>query len=200
MTHHAAVQYTRWLSEVTGRSYRLPTEAEWEYAARGGTDTPYFFPGSPRAFTSRRFWNRLVGSDTEVFDTFAVHAGNSGGRTRPPEEIQPNPFGLVNMLGNVREFCLDWYAADAYRALSDGSPSVDPLGPETGTEHVIRGGSFRNDPADLRAAGRDHTRTDACLITDPQIPKSRWWYSDCSDIGFRVVREYREGETEGQAR
>ena len=193
MTHHAAVQYTRWLSEVTGKQYRLPTEAEWEYAARAGTRTPYFFEGTPRQYTERRFLNRLFGRNTNVLDSYAIHAGNSGARTQPPTEVQPSPFGLVNMLGNVREFCLDWYAEDAYRGRE--SPVVDPRGPDTGSEHVVRGGSFRNDPVELRSAARNHTRTDACLMTDPQIPKSLWWYSDCNDVGFRVVRELEDADT-----
>ena len=193
MTHQAAVQYTRWLSQVTGRRYRLPTEAEWEYAARGGMQGPYFFEGSPRQYTERRFLNRVFGPNTEVLDSFVIHVGNSGARTQPPSEVEPNPFGLLNMLGNVKEFCLDWYSPDAFRGRADGTPVVDPQGPATGTEHVLRGGSFRSDPADLRLAARDPTRTDACLITDPQIPKSRWWYSDCKDVGFRVVREVDEG-------
>ncbi|MFC1660439.1 SUMF1/EgtB/PvdO family nonheme iron enzyme [Gemmatimonadota bacterium] len=197
MTHLAAVQYTRWLSEVTGRRYRLPTEAEWEYAARGGTETPYFFEGDPRQLSTRRFWTRILGQDTELLDTHVIHRGNSGGRTQPPAEVSPNPFGLVNMLGNVREFCLDWYAPDAYGGFPGGTPVADPQGPSTGTEHVVRGGSFRSEAEDLRSAARDHTRTGACLLTDPQIPKSRWWYSDCADIGFRVVAVFREEEPEG---
>ncbi|MFC1575337.1 SUMF1/EgtB/PvdO family nonheme iron enzyme [Gemmatimonadota bacterium] len=200
LTHHAAVQYTRWLSEVTGKRYRLPTEAEWEYAARGGTSTPYFFEGDPRQYTERRLFNRILGRNTEVFDRFAVHAGNSEARTQEPTQMEANPFGLVNMLGNVREFCLDWYKEDAYRGRRGGDPVVDPRGPETGAEHVVRGGSYRSDPADLRSAARDHTRTDACLLTDPQIPKSLWWYSDCNDIGFRVVRELDVSEREGAGR
>jgi sulfatase modifying factor 1 len=195
MTHHAVQEYLRWLSMVTGKSYRLPTEAEWEYAARAGTHTPYFFEGTPKKYTERRFWNRLLGTDTEVLDGFVIHAGNSGGRTQPPSGVAPNPFGLVNMLGNVREFCLDWYAPDAYRQRSSGTAIVDPRGPATGAEHVVRGGSFRSDPADLRSAARDRTRSEACRITDPQAPKSIWWYSDCIDVGFRVVRETtREGD------
>jgi formylglycine-generating enzyme required for sulfatase activity/nitrate/TMAO reductase-like tetraheme cytochrome c subunit len=196
MTYHAAVQYTRWLSHVTGRRYRLPTEAEWEYAARGGTQTPYFFEGDPGRYTERRFLNRLLGPDTEVMDRYTVHSGNSGARTQPPAQSEPNPFGLVNMLGNVREFTLDWYAEDTYRERSGEGPVMNPRGPGSGTEHVIRGGSFRSDAADLRSAARDHTRKDACLRTDPQNPKSLWWYSDCKDIGFRVVREFEGGETE----
>ncbi len=193
MTHHAAVQYTRWLSSVTGRTYRLPTEAEWEYAARGGASTPYFFDGDPEKYTDRRLLNRIFGRNTEPLDRFVIHKGNGGGRTRPPSETEANPFGLVNMLGNVREFCMDWYAADAYIGRGEG-PVVDPTGPEAGLERVVRGGSFRSDPADLRLAARDHTRTDACLLTDPQSPKSVWWYSDCNDIGFRVVRELEVSE------
>jgi formylglycine-generating enzyme required for sulfatase activity/nitrate/TMAO reductase-like tetraheme cytochrome c subunit len=188
MTHYAAEQYCRWLSQVTGKHYRLPTEAEWEYAARGGSDGPYFFEGSPTKFARRRWWNRLLGRDTEVLDSFVVHRGNSRGRTQPPSLVAPNPFGLQNMLGNVREFTSDWYAVDTYRSRTGSSVVVNPGGPETGEEHVVRGGSFRSDPADLRSAARDHTRSQACLMTDPQIPKSRWWYSDCADIGLRVVR------------
>jgi formylglycine-generating enzyme required for sulfatase activity/nitrate/TMAO reductase-like tetraheme cytochrome c subunit len=194
MTHHAAEQYTRWLSLVTGKRYRLPTEAEWEYAARAGTKTPYFFEGEPKQYTEQRFWNRLFGRNTTVIDSFAVHAGNSGTKTQPPADMAANKFGLINMPGNVREFCLDWYAPDAYQRRASGTVMVDPRGPESGVEHVVRGGSFRSDPAALRSAARDHTRTDACLLTDPQVPKSRWWYSDCTDVGFRVVSEVEGGD------
>lgn len=197
MTHHAAVQYTRWLSEVTGRRYRLPTEAEWEFAARGGTTSTFFFEGDPGQYTQRRFLGRIFRRSTEVLDRFAVYAGNSGNRTGEPSDVEANPFGLVNMVGNVREFCLDWYAEDTYRSRGEDGPVVDPRGPPSGTEHVVRGGSFRSDPARLRSAARDQTRTDACLMTDPQIPKSLWWYSDCDDIGFRVVREADDSEPEG---
>ncbi len=188
MTHYAAEQYCRWLSQVTGKHYRLPTEAEWEYAARGGSDSAYFFEGSPTRYTERRWWNRLFGPNTEVLDSFVVHRGNSDGRSQPASLVAPNPFGLQHMLGNVREFTADWYAADAYERRAGDSTVVNPRGPETGEERVVRGGSFRTDPADLRLAARDHTRSRACFLTDPQIPKSRWWYSDCVDIGLRVVR------------
>ncbi len=191
MTHHAAVQYTRWLSTVTGKSYRLPTEAEWEYAARAGKQSAYFFEGEPSDYTERRFLNRLFGRNAEVIDSFVVHAGNSGERTGLPTDVAPNPFGLINMLGNVREFCLDWYAPDIYETRPGGSV-VDPTGPQSGTEHVVRGGSFRSDPADVRAAAREPTRSSVCQMTDPQTPKSEWWYSDCFDVGFRVVSELEE--------
>lgn len=188
MTHQAAVQYTRWLSVVTGKQYRLPTEAEWEYAARAETKSAYFFEGDPRRYTKQRFWNRLLGRNTAVIDSFVVYTSNSGERTAPPAAVAPNPFGLKHMLGNVSEFCLDWYAPDTYERRSMNQDIVlDPRGPAAGTEHVVRGGSFRSDPADLRVAYRERTNPGACQVTDPQAPKSMWWYSDCTDIGFRVV-------------
>lgn len=191
MTHYAAETFCQWLSLKTGRTYRLPTEAEWEYAARGGTQTPYFFEGDPKKYSSDRFWNRLFGVDTTRIRRYVVYAQNSGGRTLPPGDVQPNPFGLRNMLGNVMEYCSDWYTPDAYSAIADGA--LDPKGPESGTEHVVRGGNYSDDASRVRCASRAHTEHDAWLKTDPQNPKSIWWYSDIKGIGFRVVCEIPDG-------
>lgn len=192
MTFHAATVYCQWLSKVTGKKYRLPTEAEWEYAARGGTDTPYFFDGDPKRFTQNRLWNRMFGVDTTGINSYAIYALNSNGKNSPPDGIKPNPYGLINMLGNVREFCSDWYSADAYAQYPAGQVIDNPAGPASGTEHVVRGGSYLSDAADLRCAARDYTRHDAWMVTDPQLPKSRWWYSDVKDVGFRVVCEWEK--------
>jgi formylglycine-generating enzyme required for sulfatase activity len=189
MTHYAATMYCEWLSSVTGKKFRLPTEAEWEYTARAGGTSVYFFPGSPSQFTRRRWLNRLLGVKTAPLSEYAWYQENGGNKTHLPAGTKPNPWGFVNLLGNVREFCLDWYDPEAYAHLGD-SEVVDPRGPSSGQEHVVRGGSYRSDAADLRSAARDHTRTDDWMITDPQSPKSIWWYSDCTDVGFRVVREY----------
>ena len=130
---------------------------------------------------------------SEGIDPWVIHADNSSGKTQPPGDTAANPFGLVNMLGNVREFCLDWYAPDSYADYPAGSLIHNPRGPLSGDERVVRGGSFRSDPAVMRSAARDRTRTESWLMTDPQIPKSLWWYSDCIDVGFRVVCELDDG-------
>jgi sulfatase modifying factor 1 len=187
MTWHAANVYCQWLSKVTGKKYRLPTEAEWEYACRGGTTTPYFFPGDPKKFTSEGLLRKIFRPDTANISSYVVYEVNSSARTKEPSAVRANPFGLKNMSGNVAEFCLDYYSADAYKA--DSSVVVNPSGPLTGSEHVIRGGSFKSDAKDVRSASRSYTRTKAWLMTDPQMPKSIWWYSDCIDVGFRVVCE-----------
>jgi formylglycine-generating enzyme required for sulfatase activity len=93
------------------------------------------------------------------------------------------------MLGNVAEFCLDYYDPQVYAKYPQGVIS-NPRGPRNGAEHVVRGGSYNNSAKDLRVARRDFTRTTEWLVTDPQIPKSIWWYSDCKNVGFRVVCEY----------
>ncbi len=191
MTHYGAETFCQWLSLKTGRTYRLPTEAEWEYAARGGTSTPYYFAGDPKKFTSEGIVRKLFGSDTTGIASNVIYALNSSNRTDEPAKVAANPFGLKNMLGNVMEYCSDWYAEDAYSKVSDGA--VDPKGPASGTEYVVRGGYYASDAADVRCAARAHTEHDAWLKTDPQNPKSIWWYSDIKGIGFRVVCEVPEG-------
>jgi formylglycine-generating enzyme required for sulfatase activity len=199
MTYHAAETYCKWLSFVTGKTYRLPTEAEWEYACRGGTTTPYFFPGDPEKFEKKGLRARLSKNDTAVINSFVIYRANSMAKTQLPDLVRPNPFGLRNMIGNVSEFCTDWYKPDTFSEYPDGIIK-DPKGPESGSEHVVRGGSFLDMAGDLRSATRDYTRQEQWLKTDPQIPKSIWWYSDCFNVGFRVVCEFDKntGKTEGE--
>ena len=187
MTHYSAEIYCKWLSMKTGKTYRLPTEAEWEYAARGGTETPYFFAGNPKNFSTQGWWNRMFGPDTAVINSFVVYNLNSGMKTHEPLRVLENPFGLKHMLGNVLEYCSDWYAPNAYS--KTGTSVTNPKGPEEGTERVVRGGNYSSDAADLRVAARFATQTEEWLKTDPQQPKSIWWFTDIKGIGFRVVCE-----------
>lgn len=186
MSYHAAETYCRWLTQVTGKTYRLPTEAEWEYAARGGTASPYFFEGNPKDFSDGGLFRKRK---TDI-DNYIVYEANSLLRTQTPDKVEPNPFGLKNMLGNAAEYVSDWYAPDAYSMLVDGA--TDPKGPASGTERVIRGGYFRSDAGNVRSAARDYTRSVDWLKSDPQMPKSIWWLSDCNYISFRVVCEFDE--------
>jgi Uncharacterized conserved protein len=190
-TFHAAETYCKWLSSVTGKRYRLPTEAEWEYACRAGTETPYFFPGDPIKFEKTGIRAKLSKNDTAVISSYVIFSGNSHSKTQPPDMVRANSFGLKNMAGNVAEFCSDWYQPDTYSKYPEGKLE-DPKGPETGEEHVVRGGSYLDMAGGVRSASRKFTRTADWLKTDPQIPKSIWWYSDCFNVGFRVVCEFDE--------
>ena len=187
MTHYGAQTYCQWLSRITGKKYRLPTEAEWEYACRGGSETPYFFKGDPSRFVNRGLRNKIMGVDTSQINSFVVYALNSTGKTQEPSFVKSNPFGLKNLAGNVAEYCSDWYSTEAYK--STGNTVTNPSGPESGEEHVVRGGSYNSDADAVRSAARDFTQTANWLKTDPQQPKSIWWFSDIKGIGFRVVCE-----------
>ncbi len=186
MTHYAAETFCQWLSKKTGKKYRLPTEAEWEYAARGGTETPYFFTGDPKKFSNQGFWRKFFDADLDSISSYVIYDNNSKNRTQEPSAVKPNQYGLKNMLGNVMEYCADKYDPEAYS--KGGESVIDPLVTE-GTEWVVRGGNYTSDAADVRAAARDHSKHDDWLRTDPQQPKSIWWYSDIRGIGFRVVCE-----------
>lgn len=185
MTHYAAETFCQWLSHKTGKKYRLPTEAEWEYAARGGTQTPYFFTGSPKAFSNQGFLKNIFKPKTDSISSFVIYVNNSDNRTQPPSVVLPNAFGLKNMLGNVMEYCSDHYDPEAYSKTGGATNPVI----KQGEEWVVRGGNYTSDASDVRSAARDYTKHDAWLKTDPQQPKSIWWYSDIKGIGFRVVCE-----------
>jgi formylglycine-generating enzyme required for sulfatase activity len=171
MTQLAARIYCEWLSARTGRFYRLPTEAEWEFACRAGTQGPYSF-----------------GDDPAALDDHAWHAGNSGGRYHRVGLKAPNPIGLHDLHGNVAEWTLDQYAADRYAALArDGVPKDPFLPPALPYPHVVRGGSYLDAPPALRSAARRPSDR-SWKKRDPQIPQSRWYFTDAPFVGFRVVR------------
>lgn len=187
MSHYGAQTYCQWLTKVTGKKYRLPTEAEWEFACRGGSETPYFFKGDPKRFVNKGLRNKIFGVDTTGINSYVVYQLNSSSKTQEPSFVKANPFGLKNMAGNVAEYCSDWYSPEAYK--STGNSVTDPKGPDSGEEHVVRGGSYNSGAGELRSAAREFTQSVNWLKTDPQQPKSIWWYSDIKGIGFRVVCE-----------
>ena len=192
LSYYSAETFCKWLTQVTGKTYRLPTEAEWEYAARGGTETPFFFDGNPKDFGEKSIVGKLFGKESDEINNYIVFESNSTLKTSTPENSNANPFGLKNMLGNVAEYCSDWYAEDTYEKLTNGA--TNPKGPVAGEEHVIRGGSFKSKIGEVRSASRDFTKSTAWMKTDPQMPKSIWWLSDCNFVGFRVVCEF-DGKT-----
>jgi len=116
-----AVKFCRELSAKEGKTYRLPTEAEWEYACRAATTTRYSF-----------------GDDPASLGQFAWYEDNSDQKTHPVGEKKPNAWGLHDMHGNLREWCADFFGSDYYAV----SPTDDPMGPETGSYRVSRGGSW----------------------------------------------------------
>ena len=145
VTYKAAVEYTKWLSEKTGHTYRLPTEAEWQLAASAGEDPT-------RTLT-----------DQEL-EEVAWYWENAFDEAHPVASKQPNTFGLYDVLGNVLEWVTGY----------DGEP-------------VTRGGSWKDKAANVQLNTRAK-QAPSWNVTDPQIPKSQWWLSDGSFVGFRIVR------------
>jgi len=168
MTQHAANKYCHWLSAKTGHYYRLPTEAEWEYACRAGTSTAFSF-----------------GDDQAKLADFAVFEDNSDFKYSKIGRKKPNPWGLHDIHGNVAEWCLDQYT-ETYDPLKDAL--IDPWNKATAPyPHVVRGGSFDDPPAKLRSAAR-RASDKTWKMRDPQLPKSIWWLTDAQFVGFRLVR------------
>jgi formylglycine-generating enzyme len=145
-----AVAFCQWLSHKEGKLYRLPTEAEWEYACRAATTTRYCSGDDPETLV--RVGNSADAAYRTVFpNKGAAIAGNDGyAYTAPVGSFQPNAFGLYDMHGNAWEWCADRYSATYYAE----SPRDDPTGPKTGTMRVYRGGSARTSPVAARSAAR----------------------------------------------
>lgn len=169
MTDHAARTFCKWLSAKTGRYYRLPTEAEWEYACRAGTTTAYSF-----------------GDDPADLGDYAWFFENSEEAYQKVRKKKPNPWGLYDMHGNVAEWVLDQYDEGGY-SLVEGQKK-DPLAVPTKLyPRVVRGGGWNQFPEDCRSAARGSSNEE-WQKQDPQNPKSIWYHTDARHVGFRVVR------------
>ncbi|MEM9016105.1 MAG: SUMF1/EgtB/PvdO family nonheme iron enzyme [Verrucomicrobiota bacterium] len=168
MTQHAANKFCQWLSAQTGNYYRLPTEAEWEYACRAGTTGPFSVPEEELA-------------EYAVMDPEQIRVGYEKVGTK-----KPNPWGLYDMHGNVMEWVLDQYLADIYS--SRGELTENPLEiPTTLYPRIARGGSWYDPPEELRSARRIFS-DENWKVQDPQLPKSIWYHTDAHWLGFRLVR------------
>ncbi|APZ93979.1 formylglycine-generating enzyme family protein [Fuerstiella marisgermanici] len=180
MTQHAARMYCKWLSVKTGQYYRLPTEAEWEYACRAGTTTAYSF-----------------GDDVSKLDEYAWYEANSDEGYHEVGQKKPNAWGLHDMHGNVSEWTLDQYVPDTYANRKSGvrNPLVVPskLFPR-----VVRGGGWDDSATLLRSAVREGSDED-WKQQDPQIPQSIWYHTDALSVGFRIVRPLKAPSDEEKA-
>jgi formylglycine-generating enzyme required for sulfatase activity len=165
VTWDDAVAFCRWLSEKEGQQYRLPTEAEWEYACRAGTATRYSWGDDPEKTDARYFAEAWPESVKETTD----FQPNPWGlyTTSPVKRFSPNAWGLYDMAGNVWEWVADWYGPYPAEA------QVDPQGPEKGEKRVTRGGSRYHQSRVATAAVRRPWEPNTC----------------CRNRGFRVLRE-----------
>jgi len=166
MTQLAAKNFCMWLSAKSGHFYRLPTEAEWEYACRAGSTTAYAF-----------------GDDPATLGDYAWYIENSDFQYQKVGTKKPNAWGLFDMHGNVSEWVLDQYMEDGY-----SKKETLPLAiPTTLYPRVVRGGAWDMEPPGLRSAFRDPSSKE-WKRQDPQIPKSVWYHTDALHVGFRIVR------------
>ncbi len=179
MTQFSAKQYTKWLSKLTGDQYRLPTEAEWEYACRAGSQTAFSF-----------------GDDLSQLDEYAWHAGNSDAKPQDVGTKLPNKFGLHDMHGNVMEWTVDGYSEEGYKHAADKKQPMSFLEtvfwPDSPENRVVRGGSFQDEALLLRSAARVASQDEEWKSEDPNVPLSPWWYTNdpARGIGFRIFRSY----------
>ncbi len=177
MSQMTAMMYCHWLYKKTGIFYRLPTEAEWEYACRAGTNTVYFF-----------------GNDASAIDEYAWSVRNSKNKYQLVGKKKPNPWGLHDIIGNVAEWTLDQYDTAYYASIADGAK--DPLNfPAKRYPRVVRGGGYNDDVLMMRSAARSHSQP-SWNKRDPQVPKSKWWLTDAAAVGFRIVRPLKQPTAE----
>ncbi len=169
MTQHSANKYCQWLSAKTGHFYRLPTEAEWEYACRAGTTTAYSF-----------------GDDPSKLGDYAWFEKNNDAKYHKVGKKKPNPWGLYDMHGNASEWCLDQFEPnyDSFARKVTEEPWVRATKPYP---HVVRGGSWDDPPELLRSSAR-RASDKSWKMQDPQLPKSVWYHTDAQFLGFRMVR------------
>jgi formylglycine-generating enzyme required for sulfatase activity len=172
MSQYAAFMFCKWLYKQTGIFYRLPTEAEWEYASRAGATTPYYY-----------------GTDPNLLSKYAWFQKNSNNKYQKVAQKLPNAWGLYDMLGNLMEWTTDHYVPNRYASIESKNPMVAPT--QGVYPKVLRGGSFLSDASICRNGKR--IKSDPIWNRrDPQIPKSKWWLTEAKDVGIRLVRPLQQ--------
>ncbi|MDX1946817.1 MAG: formylglycine-generating enzyme family protein, partial [Pirellulaceae bacterium] len=179
MSQFAAKQYTKWLSGITGQIYRLPGEAEWEYACRAGTSTAYFF-----------------GDDPAPLGDYAWYYDNGGETTHLVGQKKPSPWGLYDIHGNVGEWTLDEFTKAGYERLAGKTVSATEAinWPTKLYPRVVRGGGWDEDADKLRSSARRPSDDDDWRAEDPNFPQSPWWFTSepALSVGFRLLRPLAE--------
>jgi len=172
MTQYAASKFCEWLSAMTGNYYRLPTEAEWEFACRSGSVGSYSF------------------GELEKINEYAWYIKNSDGKYQKVGSKKPNSLGIHDMHGNVSEWTLDEYNPKGYYLENDSIIKNPIKFAKKLYPRVVRGGSFMDDADKLKSYSRLASNK-KWKKQDPQIPRSLWWHTDAQFLGFRIVRPYK---------
>ena len=169
ITQYGASQFCKWLTAKTGNYYRLPTEAEWEFACRSSTETTY-----------------SCGNSGRKINQFGWYKKNSDGKLQKIGLKRPNGYGLYDMHGNAAEWVLDSYDPEAYikrkKAAHNPIVRMKALYPR-----VVRGGSYKDSLSKVRSSSRGFS-SKRWKQRDPQVPKSLWWHTNAKHVGFRIVR------------
>lgn len=172
MSHTAAVMYCKWLYSKTGFFFRLPTEAEWEYACKANAPA--------------------IAIDAKILGEHGYFKENSDNKFHHVGEKKPNAFGLYDMLGNLSEWTIDQYDPSYLTKIE----TKDPLNPPASKyPKTVKGGSYLDKVTELRCSNRIASHVD-WNQRDPQIPKSKWWLTDGMFVGFRVVRPFKQPSKE----
>ena len=172
MSQRTAIMYCKWLYQKTKVFYRLPTEAEWEYACKAGTNNTYFF-----------------GNNAADLDKYAWYEKNSENTFHKVGKKLPNPWGLYDMLGNMTEWTLDHYDATAFEKINNQQLVIEANNAKY--PKTLKGGSFLDSAIELRPSKRFHSDP-IWNRRDPQIPKSKWWLTEAKQVGIRLVRPLLE--------
>lgn len=177
MTHYGAYMFTKWLTVKTGDFYRLPTEAEWEYACRAANPGEY----------------EMISNASEL-NAAAWYKGNSDRKYQQTGQKEPNALGIHDMLGNIAEWTFDQYHED-YMSQLENEPANNPFFKPTELyPRTARGGSWM-DEAEAASCLQRQASNPKWKMRDPQLPKSLWWHTNAPFVGFRVVRPVNEPAT-----